>query len=191
MRMILLLAGTAMLGACGGAGSQVASAPAPAPSAGNPAGNPHTFVAPSEAKTYIGLGGSQVLEYTIDARECCGQQSQLFAPNATTVRNSSSSISYDPRSAIYTLSVKDPLSGATANTRFQDPASRTDFGGNKEPQWGVPNLNNPNFQYLQAGDGDPRSPIHTAEPESSIQAPIRERPWGKRTAPINPPASYF
>src|SRR5690606_15087293 len=58
----------------------------------------------------------------------------------------------------FTLSVQDAKSGATTQTRFQDPASRTDFGGAHEPQWGTPNLANSNITYLQSGDGDPRSP---------------------------------
>ncbi len=52
----------------------------------------------------------------------------------------------------------DATTGASSSTRFQDPASRTDFGGSVEPQWGTPQLSNQNIRYLQAGDGNPRSP---------------------------------
>ena len=89
----------------------------------------------------------------------------IYAGNASSVRDSKIQITYDPRDEIFTLRVTDPRSGAEANTRFQDPASRTNFGGAIEPQWGVSNFatfagtgQNNNIRYLQAGDGDPRSP---------------------------------
>jgi hypothetical protein len=74
------------------------------------------------------------------------------------VRNSAIEITYDPRDGIYDLKVFDPASGASSTVRFQDPASRTDFDGNVEPQWGTPQLANPNIEYLQAGEGSPTSP---------------------------------
>jgi hypothetical protein len=108
-----------------------------------------------------------VYEYKTDTRiGSPGQQAQIYSGNASTVRDSAISISYDPRDAIFTLSVEDPRAGSAVQTRFQDPASRTSFGGAVEPQWGTPDLSidpdqtagNPNIRYLQAGDGDPRSP---------------------------------
>lgn len=155
MRTYLLLASTALLAACGGGGTQeISSTPPPA---SGPA-TTHSFVAPTDVKTYVGIGGSQVYQYLTDDRECCDQQGETYAGDATTVRDSNISITYDPRDAIFTLSVQDAKSGATARTRFQDPASRTDFGGAHEPQWGTPRLTNSNISYLQSGDGDPRSP---------------------------------
>ncbi len=189
MRKFVVLAGTALLGACGGGGGGggVTSIPLVAgttPTAGTTGG--HSFANPTEPKTYQGLGGSQVYEYMTDDRDCCNQQGQKYAGNATTVRSSAIQLGYDPRSSLFTLQISDTSSGAQTNTSFQDPANRTDFGGNVEPQWGTPNLNNPNIQYLQAGDGNPRAPYSasgtgavdsgtntlppTGDPNSSYQA---------------------
>jgi hypothetical protein len=171
MRKLLLLATAIPLAACSGTGPQTVGSTAPP--AGTPTPTPATdiysqFANPVDAKTYKGIGGEQVYEYVTDSRGCCGQQAQIYAGNASTVRDSAITIAYDPRDAIFTLTVSDPKSGAATTTRFQDPASRTNFTGTVEPQWGTPNLNgltgtaamynNANIQYLQAGDGDPRSP---------------------------------
>lgn len=155
MRTYLLLAGTGLLAACGGGGTQeIASTPPPATGAGTT----HSFVAPTDPKTYVGIGGSQVYEYLTDDRQTQQQQGEIYSSSATTVRGGGVSIAYDPRDAVFTLTVQDSRSGATTQTRFQDPASRTDFGGTHEPQWGTPRLTNSNITYLQSGDGDPRSP---------------------------------
>lgn len=157
MRKYLLLTTTILLGACGGGGGSgpdVVSAPPPV-SGSDKEG---TFVNPTDPKTYKGIGAYQVYEYSTDSRECCGQQQQIYAGSATTARDSEISIAYDPRDAVYTLQIIDGANGAQTNTRFQDPASRTDFGGAVEPQWGTPELANSNITYLQAGDGDARSP---------------------------------
>jgi len=165
MRLFVLLASTSLLAACGGGGAQtISSTPAPPSGGGNPDGGgtantEHSFANPTEAKTYKGVGGNHVYEYNTDDRFCCNQQAEIYAGNTTTVRNSSMSISYDPADAIYELVVTDETTGASTNTRFQDPASRTDFGGLQEPQWGTPKLSNQNINYLQAGDGNPRSPF--------------------------------
>ena len=156
MRTYPLLACTSLLAACGGGGGTQEISSAPPPPSGSTA--THSFVAPTEAKTYVGIGGSQVYQYLTDDRECCDQQGQTYAGNATTVRDSGVSITYDPRDAIFTLTVQDAKSGANTRTRFQDPGSRTDFGGAHEPQWGTPRLTNGNIAYLQAGDGNPRAP---------------------------------
>jgi hypothetical protein len=129
-------------------------------SAGGTANTTHTFANPKEAKTYKGIGGNHVFEYKTDDRVTAGQQAELYAGKTTTPRSSSITIAYDPADAVYSLTVTDNLTGASNNTRFQDPASRTDFGGLVEPQWGTPQLNNGNVQYLQAGDGNPRSPYN-------------------------------
>ncbi len=165
MRLVILLASTSLLAACSGGGpSSVTSAPPPVAGTGGTGGTAnttHTFANPKAAKTYQGVGGSHVYEYSTDDRiPSRGQQGEIYAGKSTTVRASSIEISYDPADAVYTLVVKDNLSGANAHSRFQDPASRTDFGGALEPQWGTPKLANTNVHYLQAGDGDPRSPYN-------------------------------
>ena len=151
----LLLIGLLALPACSGGGPETAGSNA-APTGATTASE-HTFVNPTVVKTYQGVGGSQVYEYTTDNRNCCGQQGQLYAGHSSTVRDSSISIAYDPGNALFTLSVQDPKSGATTNTSFQDPASRTDFANSKQPQWGTPQVADSNVRFLQAGDGNPRS----------------------------------
>jgi hypothetical protein len=177
MRNFLLLATACTLSACadGGAQSVGSNAPTPTPTpggGGTPTPTPtdaySQFANPVDAKTYTAIGGEQVYSYSTDDRLCCNQQQQIYSGNASTVRNSAITVAYDPRDAIFTLTLTDSKTGATASTRFQDPGSRTNFGGTVEPQWGTPNLNgltgaaatynNPNIQYLQAGDGDPLSP---------------------------------
>ncbi len=160
MRLVVLLASTSLLAACGGGGPQtISSAPPPVSGGGgNGTNTVHSFANPTEPKTYKGVGSNHVYEYSQLKDQCCSQQQQIYSGNASTVRDSSIEISYNPRDAIFTLSVADALTGATAQTRFQDPASRTDFDGIREPQWGTPELSNQNINYLQAGDGDPRSP---------------------------------
>jgi len=161
MRLVFLLASTSLLAACGGGGPQtISSAPTPVGNSGPDGGTNtvHTFADPKEPKTYAGVGANHVYEYSQLKDECCSQQQQIYAGSASTIRNSTMQIAYDPRDATFTLSVKDAITGAEAATKFQDPASRTDFDGLRDPQWGTPEIANANVHYLQAGDGDPRSP---------------------------------
>lgn len=176
MRNYLLLATACTLSACADGGAQSVGSNAPPAGGGTSTPTPtptdaySQFVSPVDAKTYTAIGGEQVYQYLTDSRYLTDhtQQGGTYAGNASTVRDSAITISYDPRDAIFTLTLSDPKTGATASTRFQDPGSRTAFGGSVEPQWGTPNLNgltgaaaaynNPNIQYLQAGDGDPLSP---------------------------------
>jgi hypothetical protein len=187
MRNFLILLSTTALAACGGGeptsvggvavGSGTVTPGTPTPPAVNDAFG--QFAAPTVSKTYNGVGGSQVFDYITDDRqerfpnrqpdgsyqEPGGQQGQQFAGSTTSVRDSKINITYDPKAAVYTLAVRDPLTGALAQTRFQDPASRTDFKNSQTPQFGVPDLsalpagqqNNNNVQYFEAGDGDPLS----------------------------------
>ncbi len=182
-KLAILLTATALttLSACSGGDTKSVSATAA--TVGSSAAGTTTastdvyaqFVSPTAARTYSGIGASQVYSYLTDDRTPSngttgltgsrGQQGPTYAGNASTVRDSKISIAYDPRSAVFTLSVTDPMSNATANTRFQDPASRTAFGGAVEPQWGVDDFAtyagigaNANIKFLQAGDGDPLSP---------------------------------
>jgi hypothetical protein len=154
MRLYLVLASTTLLAACGGTGSSgkipLVLAPTGATtSTGAP--STHTFAKPTETKTYVGIGGTQVFDYYTDDRGANYQAGQRYAANTTTIRNSGISISYDPASAIFSLEVKDSGSGASTNSRFQDPAQRTNFGGAAEPQPGTPKFNNTNVNYLEEG----------------------------------------
>ena len=173
MRNLLILLGSAstLAGCSGGStGAQALGSTAPVTSTTSTSTPTPTdvyaqFASPVDAKTYTGIGGTQSFDYTTDSRVAAGQQGQLYAGNATTVRNSGISITYDPRSAIFTLTVTDPRSNVATTTNFQDPGSRTDFAGSTQPQWGTPNLAslpagatvNSNINYLQASDGDPLS----------------------------------
>lgn len=163
MRLLILLASTSMLAACGGAGPQSAGSTAPGGGTGGgggggsgQTGNPHTFVDPSDVKTYSGIGSSQHLEIGEGGGE-------LYNSNATTVRNSGVTISFDPRSAEFTFSYVDPLATVSTSATFQDPAHRTDFGGNIEPQLGIENFATPGVRYLETDTATggailPRSP---------------------------------
>ncbi len=164
MRNLAILLTATALAACGGGAQSVSGTAIVGNSAGGgttttTSTDPYTqFAAPTITKTYSGIGGSQAYDYLTDTRFCCGQQGQTFGANTSTPRASGIQITYDPSNAVFTLVVNDPNSGANAQTRFQDPASRTNFGGAVEPQWGVPNLANTGYRYLQAGDGNPLSP---------------------------------
>jgi len=168
MRTFIVLMAATALSACGGSSPNTAGTVAVgagggisgSPSAGtsSTAQTYAEFKTPTVTRTYAAIGGSQVYDYLTDTRGCCNQQGQVFAGRSSTVRNSIASITYDPAAAVFTLSVVDPLTGANTGTRYQDPASRTNFGGAVEPQWGVPNLANTNIRYLQAGDGSTISP---------------------------------
>src|SRR5690554_7479526 len=66
MRLLILLASTTLLAACGGAGPESAGSIAPIGSGSGgggtgQSGNPHSFVDPSDVKTYSGIGASQHL----------------------------------------------------------------------------------------------------------------------------------
>lgn len=168
MRLLILLASTSMLAACGGAGPQSAGSSAP-PTGGTGGGTgsttTHTFVDPTEAKSYTAVGSSHSYQYTVQDPGGNGQQrslrnstqiNQLYQGDATTVRNSNLTIAYDPRDAIFNVSFSNGLAGTTGATRFQDPVHRTNFGGAVEPQLGTPNLasslwNIAGVQYLQSG----------------------------------------
>jgi hypothetical protein len=167
MRSYLVPIGLLTLAACSGGGPQTVSSSG---TIGAGSGTATTappdqyaeFAKATGAHTYVGIGGTQKFSYLTDDRTLTspsdgqGQQNQLYAGNATTARDSGISITYDPRDGIYQLSVSDPKSGAGTSIRFQDPAHRTDFGGLKSPQWGVPNVNLPadkNVRFLEVGTG--------------------------------------
>ena len=170
MRLLIILLASSTLSACGGAGNQtVGSASTPAavgggtPGTGSTPSSGHTFVAPTEVKTYSGIGGVHSYQYTtnnlganplpVGVQGTSTQYNQLYAGDATTARNSNISITYNPRDAIFDLVINQPNGNVNQTVRFQDPAHRTDFGGASKPQDGVPNLAASGIQYLEVGSG--------------------------------------
>jgi hypothetical protein len=157
MRKYLVLVSLTALAACGGGGPQTVGSSAPPPGAGGAGSGSgstttHSFVTPTEAKTYSAIGGVHSYQYSTDDRVPQGRQyNQLYAGNASTARNSSITITYDPRDAIFDLKITDTAAGVNNTLRFQDPAHRTDFGGAREPQDGTPDIANKQIQFLQAG----------------------------------------
>ncbi len=167
MRIVGLLLGTSLLSACGGAGPQSAgSAPSPTSAPGTGTTSPHTFAAPTEVKTYRANGSSHSYVYEVDQntpisqagvvgqQSTSSQSSQLYQGNATTIRDSNLSITYSPRDAIFDITLSDSKAGITQTSRFQDPLHRTDFGGDRAPQSGTPQLTAPGVQYLQRGTAE-------------------------------------
>ena len=178
MRKYLVAVSVLALAACSGGGPQtVSSGGTVGAGTGTVSATPDQyaeFAKATGAHTYVGIGGTQKFTYNTDDRHLtqpdgtaildnngkpiytAGQQSQLYAGDATTVRDSGITVTYDPRDGIYQLAVADTKSGASTSIRFQDPAHRTNFGGTSEPQWGVPNLDQPtdrNVRYLEVGTG--------------------------------------
>lgn len=179
--ILMTLTALTTLSACSGGDAQSASAIAVNPvggTGGTGSSGSNTdvyaqFLNPTTPRTFSGIGGTLVMQYNTDSRTTAGgtspfpgddtQQGFSFGGYSSTVRNSQISLAYDPRDAVFTLTVNGVNANAT-QTRFQDPASRTDFLGSRQPQWGTDNLAaypgigaNANYAYLQSGDGDPRS----------------------------------
>lgn len=164
MRLLILLASTTMLAACGGAGPQSAGSAAPSGSGSggsDGSGETHTFVNPTEAKTYTAIGSTHSYNYQVvnAGTPGAGQGAQLYQGDAKTVRNSDLTVEYSPRDAIFNVSFTNGLAGTTGASRFQDPLHRTDFGGALEPQFGTPDLESAAFglqeiNYLEAGSSN-------------------------------------
>lgn len=159
--VVLGAAAVSLAGCGGGSGGGPETIGGIAAPGGNT--NPVEFVTPTEPRTFVGVGGLQRFTYNTDERDCCGQQGQSYGGNGTRVRESSIAVTYDPRDATFVLKIDDATTGINKDIRFQDPANRTNFGGQVTPQWGTPDLSkagkysNNNIQYLQAGEGTPTS----------------------------------
>jgi hypothetical protein len=169
MRLILVLLASTTLTACGGAGTQsvgstaVTGTAAGAATTGSTATSTHTFVNPTEVKTYAAIGGVHRYSYTTNdvdydpvtpgIQAGSGQYNQLYAGDASTARNSGISVTYNPRDAIFDLVINQPKAGANDTIRFQDPAHRTDFGGARAPQDGVPDITAQGVNFLEVGSG--------------------------------------
>jgi hypothetical protein len=171
MRVFALALCTSMLAACSGAGPEtIGNIPAPdSPKA------LHTFVNPTEQKVYNAIGGTQTYKYDVIESFLTnvpgGQTTQIYAGNASTVRQTGITVDYNPRDAIFDINIKDPASTVTTRNRFQDPLHRTAFGGAREPQLGVPNLSAPGIQYLQSGVS--ASTIDLTDPGRSFTGELR------------------
>lgn len=154
MRTFVLLACVSTLTACGGGGAQsVGSSAPPIAPGGTPTGT-HSFVSPTQTKTYSAIGGVQHYQYSTQDNANV-QSNELYAGNASTARNSGIRITYNPRDAIFELKIADATAVVSQDIRFQDPAHRTDFGGAVAPQDGTPQLTqNAGIQYLQVGSSD-------------------------------------
>lgn len=149
-RTILALSGAVTLAACGGdTGPQTVGGVAPPAASPTPT---HSFVAPTDPKTYEGIGAVQHYEYYTDSNKS-GQGGQLYAGDANTARDSGISVTYNPRDAVFELTINRPAGDvSTGVLRYQDPLHRTAFGGPTTPQSGVPNFDaSRNIQYLEAG----------------------------------------
>ncbi|MDB5718836.1 MAG: hypothetical protein JWM38_2263, partial [Sphingomonas bacterium] len=147
MRNRLMPVSLLALAACSGGGPQTVSSAAPPKGATSQ----HSFVNPTEVKTYAAIGGIQRYEYATDERNIRNQYEQRYAGDASSARDSGISVTYDPRDAIFNVKIASSAAGANQNLRFQDPLHRTDFGGNREPQGGTPPIAGKNVQYLEAG----------------------------------------
>lgn len=189
MRLVALLIGTSMLAACGGTTTTISSGGTVAPpaSGGGSSGGgvaPHTFVNPTVEKTYQANGAAHNFQYgvTVDAetpsRQIAGT-GELYAGDASTVRQGGFTVNYNPRDAIFEVTANAPLGNSTFQNRFQDPAHRTAFGGLAEPQIGTPRLAAPGVQYLQPGSG---SGVWEAGPDNGLPRWVRDD--------NNPNASY-
>jgi hypothetical protein len=155
MRKPILLVSLTALAACSGGGPETAGGTAVTggSTSNNNNSSNHSFVAPTEKKTYSAIGGVQHFAYSTDDTNTHGQYNQLYAGNASTARNSGITISYDPRDAIFELTIADTAAAVNKQIRFQDPAHRTDFGGARTPQSGVADITGKAIQYLEVGGG--------------------------------------
>lgn len=148
MRNILILLGTTSLAACGGGGPVTVGGSA---AVGSPTGSTstHTFVNPTEPKSYQATGGAQ--HYEFSTRPGSEQYNQLYAGDANTVRDSGFEITYNPRDGIFDVALKSKNAITNITTRFQDPVHRTNFAGARGPEPGTPNLESKGFQYFETG----------------------------------------
>ena len=90
-------------------------------------------------------------EYSTDDRNTRSQYGQLYAGDSSTARNSGITVNYNPRDAIFDITIAQPAATVNRVTRFQDPLHRTAFGGAATPQDSVPNITGKGIQYLEAG----------------------------------------
>ena len=161
----------ATVGAVGLGSGGLGGTPATTTAATGPA---HTFVAPTVVKTYSATSALQSFNYKVDDTDTRQQYAQLYAANASSVRSPTTTIAYDPRDAIFTLTVKDTAANIDNTVRFQDPAHRTDFAGNITPSFGTPNLTSDSVLYLEvstATGGAQTGASNTRLPDAGATVP--------------------
>jgi C-lobe and N-lobe beta barrels of Tf-binding protein B len=171
MRLGIILLLSTSLAACGGAGVQSVGSNAPASAGGTTpvtggtgsttTTSAHSFLNPTEVKTYSAIGGVHRYSYTtndIDGdpttpgiQPISNQYQQTYAGDSSTARDSAITVTYNPRDAIFDLTIAAAKANVGNTIRFQDPAHRTDFGGAREPQGGVPDLTALGVNFLQVG----------------------------------------
>ena len=148
MRKILILLGTTSLAACSGGGPTRGGGTA-VTTGGTGTASTHSFVNPTDPKTYQATGGTQTYQFsTTPGSE---QYNQLYAADANTARDTGYQITYNPRDGIFDLALKATKSSTDITTRFQDPAHRTAFGGASFPQAGTPDITSKGVIYFENG----------------------------------------
>ncbi|MFM5914145.1 hypothetical protein D5I55_09175 [Chakrabartia godavariana] len=148
MRKILILLGTTSLAACSGGGPTTVGGTA-VTTGGTGTASTHSFVNPTDPKTYQATGGTQTYQFsTTPGSE---QYNQLYAADANTARDTGYQITYNPRDGIFDLALKATKSSTDITTRFQDPAHRTAFGGASFPQAGTPDITSKGVIYFENG----------------------------------------
>ena len=148
MRTILILLGTTGLAACSGGGPTTVGGTA-VTGGGTGTASSHSFVNPTEAKTYQATGGTQTYQFSTTPGS--QQYNQIYAADANTARDTGYQITYNPRDGIFDLTLKATKSATDITTRFQDPAHRTAFGGASFPQAGTPDLTAKGVIYFENG----------------------------------------
>ena len=150
----------ALLAACGGgagAGPQTVSGSGVIVAPGAPGQAPTAAAMPEllqsvTAVTYKTIGGHQqmVETYVRDITTNAVTRTDFYTAAQSTPVNNAVQVGYDPRSAIFDITIRQE--NIVLDTRFQDPAHRTAFGGVQEPQLGVPVV--PGLNYLENGTAD-------------------------------------
>lgn len=173
MRNYLILMSATALAACGGGGGPQAvggAAPPPAPGgtpvSPTPSPSAHSFVNPTQVKTYEGIGSVHSYNYKTES-DRLGQVGQLYAGDASTARDGGITVAYSPRDAIFEITIDRSKANTQVDAnRFQDPAHRTDFLNLSRPQAGVPNITGREIQYLENGGSS--GPLLSPQPTSDL-----------------------
>ena len=156
MRYVIVLLGTTMLAACGGAGPNSAGGIAPGGSVDPATGQPHSFVAPTKTVEYGAIGGGQSYSYVretgLTPTGPVEQTRRIYDSNSTESGDGAIKVTYNRDDAEFYLQYKDKNSTIDMESLFQDPAHRTAFGGAVEPDYGTPDLTSNGVFYVEGTD---------------------------------------